>query len=451
VEVRAHVIRSTRPIRSGGRGAPVVLALVASVALTIPLTIGSAAASVRRAQRLGGETVEVAGVWTGTEQKNFEKVLGAFEKQTGASATFTSTGDDISSALAPRIASGNAPEVAILPQPGLLKDYAQQGVLQPLPAAVGEEVDANYAPIWRQLGTMNGRLYGVWFKAANKSLVWYNAKVFRDAGVKPATTFDQLSADLKTIANSGVAPLSVGGESGWPLTDIFENLYLAQEGPAKYDQLASHSIPWTDPSVTDTLRTMGQLVESSNLAGGASGTLETDFAASVQNVFANPPKGAMTIEGDFVAAAVPGSRKAKANAKFFPFPPMNGGQPSVVTGGDVAVMFKDTPAARALMKFLASPASAEVWARQGGYISPNKNVKPSAYPDKTTRDIANELITAHSVRFDMSDQQPAAFGATAGQGEWKLFQDFVSDPGNVEGIAQQLESAAAQAYGAQKQ
>jgi hypothetical protein len=51
----------------------------------------------------------------------------------------------------------------------------------------------------------------------------------------------------------------------------------------------------------------------------------------------------------------------------------------------------------------------------------------------------------------MSDQQPAAFGATDGQGEWKLFQDFVSDPSNVVGISQQLESAAAQAYAAQKQ
>jgi alpha-glucoside transport system substrate-binding protein len=391
-------------------------------------------------------------VWTGTEEKNFKKVLGAFEQQTGASTTFTSTGDDISAALEPRIAGGDAPDVAILPQPGLLKDFAERGVLKPVEVAAGKEVDANYAPIWRQLGTVNRQLYGVWFKAANKSLVWYNARVFSDAGVKPATTFDQLTNDMTTISESGVPPLSVGGSDGWTLTDIFENLYLAQEGPAEYDQLASHSMPWTDPSVSDTLRTMGQLVMSSNLAGGTSGTLQTDFPTSVQNMFGTRPKGAMNIEGDFVAAVVSGDTTAKVgrDAKFFPFPPINAGQPSVVTGGDVAVMFNDTPAARALMKFLASPASAEVWARRGGYISANKNVKLNAYPDKTTREIAKDLVTSQTVRFDMSDQQPSAFGAATGQGEWKLFQDFVSNPSNVEGITQQLESAATQAYSAQK-
>jgi alpha-glucoside transport system substrate-binding protein len=48
--------------------------------------------------------------------------------------------------------------------------------------------------------------------------------------------------------------------------------------------------------------------------------------------------------------------------------------------------------------------------------------------------------------FDMSDNQPPAFGATAGQGEWGLFQKFLQNPKNISGIQQQLESAAAAAY-----
>ena len=46
----------------------------------------------------------------------------------------------------------------------------------------------------------------------------------------------------------------------------------------------------------------------------------------------------------------------------------------------------------------------------------------------------------------MSDEQPSAFGATAGQGEWGLFQDFLKNPKDVSGIQQKLESAAAAAY-----
>ncbi|HKF90015.1 MAG TPA: ABC transporter substrate-binding protein [Acidimicrobiia bacterium] len=397
---------------------------------------------------LDGQKVEVAAVWTGTEQKNFKKVLDAFKKKTGASVTFTSTGDDIAPALEPRIAGGNPPDVAVLPQPGLLRDFAQRGALRPIEDVAGTEVDSNYAPIWRELGSVDGQLYGVWFKSANKSLVWYNTKVFRDAGVQPATDFNQLLQDMKTIADSGVKPLSVGAANGWTLTDVFENVYLAQAGAEKYDQLAKHQIPWTDDSVKQALTTMGQIVQADYLPGGTSKTLQTEFPQSVQNLYASPPKAGVEIEADFVAGVISGDTKAKLGktAKFFPVPGMSGGPAPVVTGGDVAVLFKDSEGGKELVKFLATPQAAQVWAKAGGYISANKSVSPNAYSNSTFRQIANVLVTSSNVQFDMSDQQPASFGATDGQGEWKIFQDFLRNPSDVDGTAQQLESAAAQAY-----
>ena len=429
-----------------------VLTLFALLALAVPFGSGIASASVPRAS-LDGQKIEVAAVWSGAEQKNFKSVLDGFTKKTGASVTFTSTGDDISAVLEPRIAGGDAPDVAILPQPGLLKDFVQRGALKPIESAAGSTVDKNYAPIWRELGSVNGQLYGVWFKAANKSLVWYNTSVFGDAGVKPTKSFDSLLKDMQTVSDSGVAPLSIGAANGWTLTDIFENIYLAQAGAEKYDQLSTHSIPWTDPSVKDALRTMGEMVKGNFLAGGTSQTLQTDFPASVQNLFAKPPKAGMTVEGDFVAGEITDNTKAKvgSDAKQFSFPAVGSGEAPTVSGGDAAVMFKDSPAAEALVKYLATPQAASIWARKGGFLSPNKKVPGSAYPDATTRQIANALVSSTNVRFDMSDLQPSAFGATDGQGEWKIFQDFLSDPSNVDGIAGQLESAAAAAYSGQQQ
>jgi alpha-glucoside transport system substrate-binding protein len=46
----------------------------------------------------------------------------------------------------------------------------------------------------------------------------------------------------------------------------------------------------------------------------------------------------------------------------------------------------------------------------------------------------------------MSDQQPASFGATTGQGEWGIFQSFLQHPTEISSIQQQLENAAAKAY-----
>ena len=70
----------------------------------------------------------------------------------------------------------------------------------------------------------------------------------------------------------------------------------------------------------------------------------------------------------------------------------------------------------------------------------------SAYPDLLTRTTATALAKAKIFRFDMSDLAPAAFGGTAGQGEWKILQDFLKNPKDVDGTASKLETAAAAAY-----
>ena len=130
----------------------------------------------------------------------------------------------------------------------------------------------------------------------------------------------------------------------------------------------------------------------------------------------------------------------------FPFPSINGSPPVVVYGGDTVVMFKDSPASQAFISYLASPEAATIWAKRGGFTSPNKKVPLSAYSDPLTRASAAAIAKAKDTRFDLSDLEPAAFGATTGQGEWKIFQDFLKNPKNVNGIAQELESAAAAAY-----
>ncbi|MFD0534043.1 hypothetical protein ACFQY7_10020 [Actinomadura luteofluorescens] len=73
---------------------------------------------------LKGTTIEVAAKWTGPEEANFRKVLQAFEKKTGAKVNYASTGENTDAYLGPRIEAKNPPDVAILPQPGLMQQYA---------------------------------------------------------------------------------------------------------------------------------------------------------------------------------------------------------------------------------------------------------------------------------------------------------------------------------------
>ncbi|GJF20699.1 ABC transporter substrate-binding protein [Streptomyces sp. HO565] len=401
--------------------------------------------------KLDGESLEVAAVWTGAEQKNFKKVLAEFEKRTGAKVTFVPAQDPIINFLGSKIAGGAPPDVAMLPQPGAIKQAVDKGWAKPLGAEATKELTKNYSQGWQDIGKVGGKQYGVYYKAANKSLIWYNAQVFENAGAAEPKTWDELLTTAQTIYDSGVTPFSVGGADGWTLTDWFENVYLSQAGPEKYDQLAKHEIKWTDPSVKEALTTLAQIWGKKDfVAGGASGALQTEFPASVTQTFTggDQPKAGMVYEGDFVQVNI-GETDAKVgtDAKVFPFPAVGDTAP-VVSGGDAAVILKDSKAAQALATFLASPDSAAIQAKLGGFLSPNKAIDTSAYPNEVQKKMADALIAAgDDFRFDMSDQAPQAFGGTPGKGEWKALQDFLKNPKDVAGAQAKLEADAAAAYG----
>ena len=401
--------------------------------------------------KLDGETLEVAAVWTGAEQKNFKQVLAEFEKRTGAKVTFVPAQDPIINFLGSKIAGGAPPDVALLPQPGAIKQAVDKGWAKPLGAGATKELGKNYSQGWQDIGKVDGKQYGVYYKAANKSLIWYNAQVFENAGASEPKTWDELLTTAQTVYDSGVTPFSVGGADGWTLTDWFENIYLSQAGPEKYDQLARHEIKWTDPSVKEALTTLAEVWGKKDyVAGGPSGALQTEFPASVTQTFTggDQPKAGMVYEGDFVQVNI-GETKAEVgtDAKVFPFPAVGDTAP-VVSGGDAAVILEDSKAAQALATFLASPDAAAIQAKLGGFLSPNKAIDPSAYPNDVQKKIAEALIASgDDFRFDMSDQAPQAFGGTPGKGEWKALQDFLKNPKDVAGAQAKLEADAAAAYG----
>jgi alpha-glucoside transport system substrate-binding protein len=425
--------------------------LLALAALAVAASATTAAYARQGEARVSGK-LSIIGVWTGPEQKRFQAVLDGFKKANpGVSVKYTSGGDNVPTILSTAVQGGNPPDLASIAQPGLVKDFATRGKLRPIDFARGT-IAKNYAKSWLDLGTVNGHLYGLVFKGANKSTVWYSVSAFKNAGVTPPKTWTALLNDAKTIKASGLPAYSIGGADGWTLTDLMENLYLRIAGPAKYDQLATHKITWTDPTVKKTLRAMAQIfTDTGNIYRGTSGALQTDFPTSVNNMFSKPPKAAMTMEGDFVPGVATTKAKAVTDYNQFAFPSVDGSAPAVVGGGDTVVMFRDTPAARALVSYLASPAAGTIAAKfSGGFSSPNKNVPGSAYADPIGRATALALAHAKTFRFDLSDLQPSAFGGTVGQGEWKLFQDFLRNPKNVDGTAAALERAAAAAYKKQK-
>jgi ABC-type Fe3+ transport system substrate-binding protein len=393
-------------------------------------------------------SISIMAIWGGTEQESFEAVITGFEEAyPNVDASFTSGGDNLGPLLSTAIEGGNPPDIAAVGQPGLMADFADQGAIQPIPD-LREAIVDSFGESVADVGAIDGTQYGVMFKGANKSTIWYNVASFEEAGVEPPEDWEGLSTAAETLKAAGITPYSVGVDVGWPMTDVFENIYLRSAGADMYDQLARHEIPWTDQSVKDALTIMADVVgDPTNLAGGTEAALQTEMPDSVAKVFTDSPEAAMVIIGDFAPGVTETTLEAGTGFNVFDFPAIEGSEPAVMGAGDIFLKFTDNPAADAFLEYLTTTEAAEIWAQRGGFSSPHRDLDTSIYPDELTQTTAGALAEADVFRFDMSDLQPSAFGGTPGQGMWKHFTDFVANPDDIDGTAEKLEADAAKAFG----
>jgi alpha-glucoside transport system substrate-binding protein len=410
----------------------VTLSKLASAAVTLVVISACGGNSSNNnstsSQKIGG-SVSVWAEWTSQEQLDFAAALQPFETQTGVTVNYAGKGSNMDTVLTSAVTGGAPPDVGLVPDPGTLQTLAKQGSLKDLTSILGS-LTSNYGSAWNQLASYNGKLYGVWFKAASKNTIWYNPAVFASAGITSTpTTWEQLITDSTQIQASGVAPFSLCTDVGWPLADFWQNVYLKTAGADNYNKLAAHSIKWTDASVTTAFTTLGQLWGNPQFfAGGLQGSLSNAFPDCLDKAFpkSGAPKAAMVFEGDFVTSHITGNgpyvggttgaggaacttdptKTPCFNFFNFPAPSASSANAAAVQGaGDVALMLKDTPQSEALMKFLAGPDGASIWAHLGGFTSANKAVSTSSYPDPVSQADAKALVGASSFVFSLDDLQ----------------------------------------------
>ena len=187
--------------------------------------------------------------------------------------------------------------------------------------------------------------------------------------------------------------------------------------------------------------------DTGNIYGGTSGALQALLADSVNNVFSTPPKAAMTFEGDFVPTAATVKAKPITGYNVFPFPSINGSAPAVVGGGDTVVMFKDTPGGARADLVPGHPRGGHDLGQAGRLLLAQQGRAGecvSGCADAHDRDRRSPRRRPSASTCPTSLRRPSA--ARPGQGEWKILQDFLKNPKDVNGTASKLETAAAAAY-----
>ncbi|RCS22286.1 carbohydrate ABC transporter substrate-binding protein [Phyllobacterium salinisoli] len=399
---------------------------------------------------LKGQTLTVFGPWRGEDETLFQSIAAYFEDATGAKLEYSSS-ENYEQQIVIDTQAGSPPNIAILPQPGLIADLASKGLLTPLGDETKKFVQDNYAAgdSWVQLGEYKGKdgqeqFFAFPYKADVKSLVWYSPENFEDAGYEIPQTMEELKALTEKIVADGGTPwcigLGSGGATGWPASDWVEDLMLRTAPPETYDKWVTDEIPFNDPAVVNAIDEFGWFAKNPKfVAGGTAAVVTTDFRESPDGLFSLPPKCYMHHQAQFISSFFPKGTELGVDADFFYFPPYAGkdlGKP-VLGAGTLAMITKDSPAAKAFIDFLKTPIAHELWMAQSGFLTPYKAANPDAYANDTLKKQGKILLEATTFRFDGSDLMPGKIGAGA---FWTAMVDFVGGK-SAEDAAKEVQSS----------
>jgi alpha-glucoside transport system substrate-binding protein len=390
-----------------------------------------------------GASVTVIGTWGGDEEKAFKAMVAPWEKQSGNTVKYTGT-RDINAVLTTGVASGVLPDLAGLPGPGQMTTFAKGGSLKPLDAVLDVATyKAETAPALVALGTVDGKLSGVFIKAAVKGLIWYSPKLHDYASAPPAT-WDDLKS--QATANKGAANaiwcvgLESGAASGWPGTDWIEDIVLRQAGPDVYNAWWAGTQKWTSPEIKSAFETFGDVIKDAN--GGANTVLTTAFQEGGDGLFTSPPGCEFHHQASFITGLGKfKGAKAGTDYNFFPFPDIDAKYTGSIEGaGDLFGMFHDTDAAKSLMKYLVTAPAQDIWVKLGGALSANKNA--TSYPDDIAKGSAALLSNAKVFAFDASNLMPPAMEAAF----QTAIVDYTKDPSKLDSVLASLDKVQTDAY-----
>jgi alpha-glucoside transport system substrate-binding protein len=356
-----------------------------------------------------------------------------FERCTGITVQFQ--GDkEFDSQIQVRLLAGNAPDVAVFAQPGIIKKLVTDGKIVKAPQGVADNLDKNWSSSWQVYVSFDGTVYGAPLGANVKSLVWYAPTRFKQEGWAIPQTQAELKALSDKIAATGAKPwcdgIGAGDATGWPVTDWMEEMMLRLNGPETYDKWVGHQIPFNGPEATAALDAAGAFLRNDQYMNGGLGDVSS--IASTDWVDAGLPVAAgqcaMYRQGSFYAGFWAKGTNVSEDGDIFAFyfPSEDGKSKPVLGGGEFLVAFSDRPEVQAFQTFMASAAWANAMvdaSPDGGWVTANKGMDAGKLSNPIDKLSAEILQDENAVfRYDGSDQMPPQVGTVS---FWKNGTDWI--------------------------
>ncbi len=398
-----------------------------------------------------GTEVEIYTTIISPEAELFQESFTEFEDCTGITINWNGS-KEFEAQLPVRVEGGTAPDLAVFPQPGLLKAMVDTGKMVAAPEAVSASVDENYTPDWKNYGTVDGTFYAAPLGANVKSFVWYSPKTFADNGWAIPTTWDELLALSDEIAASGtgVQPWCAGFESGdatgWVGTDWMEDLMLRFQSADTYDAWVNHDIPFNDPKVLEVIGEAGKILKNPTYVGDVPSIATTSFqtgGAGIVDGTCAMHRQASFIGGILVAdqgatIVTPEDTTVEGGITTFYFPGVSADNKPALGGGEFVGAFADRPEVAAVQHYLTTPDWNNKKAALGGWFSANLGLDTANVADPVNANAVEILQNATTFRFDGSDLMPAAVGAGS---FWKEMTAWVAEDKADQAVLDAIEAS----------
>ncbi|NYF08871.1 alpha-glucoside transport system substrate-binding protein [Leifsonia sp. AK011] len=400
--------------------APIAVLAISGLALSACSTGDTGGGTVGEADGV----VTVYGTISDTEAELLNESWADWEAENDIDIQYEAS-KEFEAQIGVRAQGGNAPDIAIFPQPGLLADLATRGYIQPAPEGVAANVAEGWSEDWAAYGTVDDVLYGAPLMASVKGFIWYSPSQFKEWGVEVPTTWDEMLALTKTIQEkTGTQPWCAGfgsdAATGWPGTDWVEDLVLRQSGPEVYDQWVSHEIPFTDPAIADAFDSVGEILLDPTYVNASFGDVKTinttpfgDPARSLGAGTCALHHQASFYEG-FITDPTNGNATVGPDADIWAFimPGETAGAPAVTGGGEIVAAFSNDEDTIKVQEYLSSAEWANSRVALGGVISANKGLDPSNASSPILEEAIAILQDPNTTfRFDASDLMPGVVGA----------------------------------------
>ena len=356
---------------------------------------------------LSGE-IRVVHAWAGAEGEVFQAVVDGFSAQ-NSNVTVTLVQvpfDELNSQMIQQFAAGTPPDV-VSTLPGLIRTLAAEDLLMPLDDVWDEWVGGGeYTESLRQIASVDGAAYGVWFKGNVNGLIWHLNSTMQDLGASPPANWEEFTALVDRVeAETELRPFAVGASDVWVPTQWSDAFLAKAAGPEAFNGLIDGSVNWDDERVVEAFTTFDQFMQSY----WPDDALNVGFTdANCQ--WASEGLAAFQNQGAFVNLTTPANcgedLDPEADFTFFEMPAPTAEFSDVhFVSGDLFSVARETQnpdAAKAFARYLGSAEAQSIWAEEGGFIAPNAMTDPSVYPTENDRQAA-ELFTSGRAVYDLDD------------------------------------------------